>query len=67
MSIKDYEELLRLRKGRICCNCKFYDGCCCMYDCALKAILHEDVTAKHCEYFELGEYSEEELEKNNYK
>lgn len=67
MSLKNYEEILRMRQERSCGNCKFFDGCCCMYKCALRAILHWDETAKKCEHFELGDYNEDALEESNYE
>jgi hypothetical protein len=67
MSQKDYEEVLRLMHKRSCGNCKFYDGLCCMYNCACKAILHEDKTAEKCVQFISGEYNQDDLEKTNYR
>lgn len=67
MSLKDYEEILKMRQERSCCNCKFYDGVCCMYECTLRAILHEDDTAEKCNHFELGEYDQDALESTDYK
>jgi len=67
MSKKDYEEIMKMKQERSCCNCKFFDGYCCMYECALKAIFDEDESAIKCEHFELGEYDENALEKSNYK
>ena len=68
MSNKEiYEEYLKSKKERNCCNCKFYDGCCCMYNCALVAIFSEEESGQKCEHFELGEYDQDELEKTDYE
>jgi hypothetical protein len=67
MSKEDLERYLKMKQERSCCNCKFYDGLCCMYECACRAILHEDETAKKCLQFTLGEYDQDELEKSNYE
>jgi hypothetical protein len=66
MSQKDYEKYLEFKKSRDCCNCKFFDGWCCMYKCTLIAILDEEESAQKCEHFELGGYNQDELEKSNY-
>lgn len=50
-----------------CCDCKFYDGCCCMYECRCKAILNELKTGKSCPHFQKGKYDEDELERSNYQ
>ncbi len=57
----------QLKQEVNCCNCKFFDGCCCMYECACRAILHEDRTAKNCTHFELGEYNQDLLEQTDYR
>lgn len=50
-----------------CCDCKFYDGICCMYKCAIKAIRYESEEAKNCKAYEKGIYNMIELEKSNYQ
>lgn len=50
-----------------CCECKFFDGVCCMYSCNLIAILDTEESASKCENYTYGEYNESELEKSNYK
>lgn len=50
-----------------CSECKFFDGCCCMYDYAAKAILNEERTASMCPNFSVGEYDEVALENSDYK
>ena len=66
MSNKAWEEYLKLKQEVTCGNCKFYDGICCMYKCALKAILYEDKSAKECGHFTNGEYNQDNLEETNY-
>ncbi|WCK57545.1 hypothetical protein PP175_26125 (plasmid) [Aneurinibacillus sp. Ricciae_BoGa-3] len=53
--------------NKSCSLCKFYDGCCCMYDYRIMAILDEEKTANNCAYFSEGAYDEDELEKSNFK
>lgn len=60
------KDLLECNKS--CLNCEFYDtgNNCCMYKCAVKAILNEDETAKDCISYRRGIYNQQKLEKNNY-
>ena len=67
MSNKAWEDYQRLKQEISCCNCKFFDGCCCMYDCAFRAVLDDEKTAKNCSHFTLGEYNEIALEESDYK
>lgn len=50
-----------------CDNCKFYDGCCCMYDCRVVAIFDTEESAEECNWFKLGFYNQDELEKTDYR
>ena len=50
-----------------CCDCKFFDGECCMYDCKSKAIVNCEDEAKNCNHYSIGEFNWDELEKSNYK
>lgn len=50
-----------------CCNCKFFDGECCMYDCKSKAIVNCEDEAKNCNHYCIGKFNWDELEKSNYK
>jgi hypothetical protein len=67
MSLIDWLEIQKMKLLTSCCNCKFFDGSCCMYNCMCFAVLDEEETAKNCEYFKLGEYNQDELEKTDYK
>lgn len=50
-----------------CFECSFYDGICCMYKCAVKAIRNEEESAKNCPHYKKGEYNADKLEKNDYQ
>lgn len=50
-----------------CCDCKFFDGVCCMYEYNFLAILDEEESAEKCNHYEFGIYNEKELEIRNYK
>lgn len=70
--IADPEKIvgILIEKNELSCTyCKFYNSkeCCCMYKCAIMAILNEDETAKECSHFTLGEFNFDELEKTNYQ
>ncbi|BAO04815.1 peptide chain release factor 2 [Clostridium botulinum B str. Osaka05] len=60
-----YNKLPNIKKD--CFNCKFYDGICCMYKCALIAILNEEDDARNCENYVQGLYDENDLEENDYR
>lgn len=44
---------------RDCCECKFFDGICCMYVFNVKAILDTEEAANKCENYIYGIYKEE--------
>ena len=50
-----------------CCDCRFFDGICCMYKCKCKAILDTEKSAYDCEQYDLGDYNQNQLEKTDYK
>ncbi|EQC1535619.1 hypothetical protein [Clostridium botulinum] len=60
-----YNKLPNIKKH--CYNCKFYDGFCCMYKCALMAILDEESEAVNCKNYIQGSYDAEELEETDYR
>jgi len=52
-----------------CSACKFFDciSLVCMYDYRVYAILNGEKSARDCDYFKVGEFDEEELERTDYK
>lgn len=60
---------ISIESQKDCGNCRFYDGDngCCMYNCRVVAIFDCEESAKECNWFELGFYNQDELEKTNYK
>ncbi|HDK7194844.1 TPA: hypothetical protein PTV74_003151 [Clostridium botulinum] len=60
-----YSKLPNIKQN--CFNCKFYDEFCCMYKCALMAILDEEDEAMHCKNYIQGIYDAEELEESDYR
>lgn len=50
-----------------CCDCKFFDGVCCMYKCKCSAILDTETSAHDCKQYTLGNYNQIELEQSNYQ
>lgn len=60
-----YNKLLNIKKD--CYNCKFYDGCYCMYNCGFIAIFDEEDESINCKNYVQGFYDEEELEETDYR
>ena len=56
-----------MREEISCFSCKYYNGNCCMKNCACRCIFDEWETAKECNDYIKGEYDANKLDKTNYK